>query len=210
MANPGDFAYTVKQQADIVRIVGDYVKLKKAGGPNFSGLCPFHKEKTPSFTVHVTRQFYKCFSCGAAGDVFKFVMEIEGLSFPEALKSLAERNGIPIPKRSQYADDDSRLRGSLLAMHELAHLLGFARGVEAFEANLVGRGFAGAHVVSLLGGPGPLAGDLGHWQQNFHAGRVEAWARASLPLAARLIMRASLRRHPSGPIIFFKLLGVSY
>ena len=75
------------------------------------GLCPFHQEKTPSFTVHIARQFYKCFSCGAAGDVFKFVMEIEGLSFYEALKSLAERNGIPMPKRSQYADDDSRLRG---------------------------------------------------------------------------------------------------
>ena len=72
------------------------------------GLCPFHNEKTPSFTVHAIHQFYKCFSCGAGGDVFKFVMEIEGLSFYEALKSLAERYGIPMPKRSQYADDDSR------------------------------------------------------------------------------------------------------
>src|SRR6202043_945188 len=63
MANPGDFAYTVKQQADIVRIVGDYVKLKKTGAQNYSGLCPFHGEKTPSFSVHATRQFYHCFGC---------------------------------------------------------------------------------------------------------------------------------------------------
>src|SRR5256885_9261169 len=70
MSNPGDFAYTVKQQADIVRIVGDYVKLKKSGAQNFSGLCPFHSENTPSFSVHATRQFFHCFGCGASGDVF--------------------------------------------------------------------------------------------------------------------------------------------
>jgi len=68
MANPGDFAYTVKQQADVVRIVGDYVKLKKAGAQNYSGLCPFHQEKTPSFSVHATRQFYHCFGCGMDGE----------------------------------------------------------------------------------------------------------------------------------------------
>src|SRR4051794_13105499 len=125
-----DFAEQVKGSVDIVGVVGEHVRLRKSGPYRFMGLCPFHQEKTPSFTVHVTRQFYKCFSCGAFGDVFKFVMEIEGLSFPEALKSLAERNGIPMPKRSQYADDDSRLRGALLAMHELAQ--------ENFRANLIG------------------------------------------------------------------------
>jgi DNA primase len=125
-----DFAEQVKGSVDIAAVVGEHVRLKKSGPYRFMGLCPFHQEKTPSFTVHTTRQFYKCFSCGAGGDVFKFVMEIEGLSFPEALKSLAERNGIPIPKRSQYADDDSRLRGALLAMHELAQ--------ENFRANLNG------------------------------------------------------------------------
>src|SRR5213076_2953638 len=83
MANPGDFAYTLKQQADIVRVVGDYVKLKKAGAQNFSGLCPFHSEKTPSFSVHVTRQFFHCFGCGASGDVFSFVQKIENITFPE-------------------------------------------------------------------------------------------------------------------------------
>jgi DNA primase len=92
------------------------------------GLCPFHNEKSPSFTVHVVHQFYKCFSCGVSGDVVKFVQEKEGLSFYEALKSLSERYGIPMPKRSGYADEDSKLRGALLAMHEQAE--------ETFRANL--------------------------------------------------------------------------
>ena len=86
MANPGDFAYTVKQQADIVRIIGDYVKLKKAGAQNYSGLCPFHGEKTPSFSVHATRQFYHCFGCGVSGDVFSFIQKIENITFPESVR----------------------------------------------------------------------------------------------------------------------------
>jgi DNA primase len=127
-----DFAEQVKSSVDIVSVVGEHVKLRRSGAYRFMGLCPFHNEKTPSFTVHATHQFYKCFSCGAGGDVFKFVMEIEGLSFYEALKSLAERHGIPMPKRSQYADEDSRLRGALLTLHEIA--------AEQFRANLNGPG----------------------------------------------------------------------
>ena len=73
MAVPDSFAQSLKQQADIVRIVGEYVALKKAGAQNYTGLCPFHKEKTPSFSVHATKQFYHCFGCGESGDVFKFV-----------------------------------------------------------------------------------------------------------------------------------------
>src|SRR3974390_1921737 len=115
-----DFAEQVKGAVDIVSVVGEHVRLKKSGAYRYMGLCPFHNEKTPSFTVHTTHQFYKCFSCGAGGDVFKFVMEIEGLSFYEALKSLAERHGIPMPKRSQYADEDSKLRAVLYEMHEAA------------------------------------------------------------------------------------------
>ena len=70
MAEAGSFADRVKQQADIVRVVGEYVRLKKSG-LNFTGLCPFHSEKTPSFSVSATKQFYYCFGCGAGGDVFK-------------------------------------------------------------------------------------------------------------------------------------------
>jgi DNA primase len=127
-----DFAEQVKASVDIVTVVGEHVRLRRSGAYRYMGLCPFHNEKTPSFTVHATHQFYKCFSCGAGGDVFKFVMEMEGLSFYEALKALAERHGIPIPKRSLYADEDSRLRGALFALHELA--------AEHFRANLNGPG----------------------------------------------------------------------
>src|SRR6266850_4322963 len=123
-----DFVEQLKSSVDIVTVIGEYVRLRKSGTNRYMGLCPFHSEKSPSFTVHVVHQFYKCFSCGAGGDVVKFVMEKEGISFYEALKSLAERYGVPMPKRSQVADEDAKVRGGLLAMHELAQ--------ENFRANL--------------------------------------------------------------------------
>jgi DNA primase len=123
-----EFVEQLKSSVDIVTVVGEYLRLRRAGANRYMGLCPFHQEKTPSFTVHVVHQFYKCFSCGAGGDVIKFVMEKEGISFYEALKSLSERYGIPMPKRSNYADEDAKLRGALLSMHELAQ--------ENFRANL--------------------------------------------------------------------------
>jgi DNA primase len=123
MANPGDFAYTVKQQADIVRIIGEYVKLKKAGAQNFSGLCPFHNEKTPSFSVHAARQFYHCFGCGASGDVLSFVQKIENVTFPEAVRLVAQKVGIPLPKQT-YASEgealEAKLRGMLVDLNERA------------------------------------------------------------------------------------------
>src|ERR1043165_4206914 len=123
MANPGDFAYTVKQQADIVRIVGDYIKLKKAGAQNYSGLCPFHGEKTASFSVHATKQFYHCFGCGVSGDVFSFVQKIENITFPEAVRVVAQKLGIAMPKVSYSSPAEAReakLRTILLDVHERA------------------------------------------------------------------------------------------
>jgi DNA primase len=115
-----DFAEQVKSSVDIVKTIGEYVRLKKAGGsPRYTGLCPFHTEKTPSFSVHSTHQFYRCFGCDAKGDLFKFVMEIERISFFEALKLVAERNGIAMPKR-EFSDPDAKLRGALTEMHEIA------------------------------------------------------------------------------------------
>jgi DNA primase len=139
-----DFAQELKSRVDIVSVIGERVRLKKAGAHNYQGLCPFHTEKTPSFSVSATKQFYYCFGCQAKGDVLKFVMEIEGLTFPEALKELADRHGIPIPKRAQYSDDESRLREAVFQMHELAaetfrvHLHGPAG--ETARAYLVRRG----------------------------------------------------------------------
>jgi DNA primase len=123
MTEAGDFKDTVKQQADIVRIVGDYVKLKKAGAQNYSGLCPFHNEKTPSFSVHATRQFFHCFGCGTSGDVFSFVQKIENVTFPEAVRAVAQKLGIALPKM-EYSSPaearDAKLRTVLLDIHERA------------------------------------------------------------------------------------------
>jgi DNA primase len=118
-----NFAQELKQQADIVRVIGDYIKLKKTGAQNFSGLCPFHNEKTPSFSVHATRQFFHCFGCGASGDVFAFVQKIENISFPEAIRSIAERLEIPLPKQdfsSPMEAKDAKERAALIELHELA------------------------------------------------------------------------------------------
>ncbi len=117
-----DFVPYVKSSVDIVSVVGGYVRLKKQGAQRYVGLCPFHSEKTPSFSVHVGLQIFKCFGCGKGGDVFNFLMEIEGMSFYEALKALAEQHGIPMPKRgpAEMADAETRLRAALYQMHEIA------------------------------------------------------------------------------------------
>ena len=123
MSAPIDLAQTVKQQADIVRVVGDYVQLKKAGAQNFSGLCPFHQEKTASFSVHATRQFFHCFGCGKSGDVFTFIQEVEKVSFMEAIKVVAQKFDIKLPKMqysSEHEAADAKLRGQLIEMHERA------------------------------------------------------------------------------------------
>jgi DNA primase len=116
-----DFVEQLKSSIDIVKVIGEYVRLRKVGAAGrYTGLCPFHQEKTPSFSVNQARQFYKCFGCGVAGDVLKFVMEIDGLTFPETLKLLADRHGIPMPKRTEYADAESKQRAALLEIHEIA------------------------------------------------------------------------------------------
>jgi DNA primase len=115
-----NFKESLKQHADIVRIVGDYVKLRKAGAQNFSGLCPFHAEKTPSFSVHATRQFFHCFGCGESGDVFTFVQKAENITFPEAIRLIAQKLGVPMPKvsfSSPAEARDAQIRMALLDVH---------------------------------------------------------------------------------------------
>ncbi len=123
-----DIRDQVRSAVNIVDVIQEHVRLRPSGPNRYMGLCPFHNEKKPSFTVHVVHQFYKCFSCGAGGDVFKFVQETQGISFYEALKLLADRCGIAMPKRSNYSDEDSRRRAAILRMHELA--------LEHFQSNL--------------------------------------------------------------------------
>jgi DNA primase len=118
-----DFAQSVKQQADIVKVIEGYIRLRKAGAQRFTGLCPFHKEKTPSFSVHAGQQFFYCFGCQATGDVFSFVGRIENVSFPEAVRIVAQKCGIPLPKREFSSPEqaaEARLRTKLLELHETA------------------------------------------------------------------------------------------
>ena len=123
MTSDSNFKDSLKQQADIVRIIGDYVKLRKAGAQNFSGLCPFHSEKTPSFSVHATRQFYHCFGCGESGDVFAFLQKVENITFPESVRLIAQKLGVPMPKVAFSSPEEARnarIRMALLDVHERA------------------------------------------------------------------------------------------
>ena len=92
-----DLKQEIRNANDIVDVISQYVILKRSGR-NFMGLCPFHKEKSPSFSVSPDRQYYHCFGCGKGGDVFNFIMEIERLSFRESLEFLAERGHIQLPE----------------------------------------------------------------------------------------------------------------
>src|SRR5712691_11730080 len=167
MPTTEDFKETVKQQADIVRIIGDYIKLKKAGAQNYAGLCPFHGEKTPSFSVHATRQFYHCFGCHESGDVFKFIQKIENVTFPEAVRLVAQKLGIPLPKATYSSPGearDAKLRAQLLDAQEWAAVffqecLKRPEGARAREY-LTGRGLDAEMIARFRIGYAPDSGFL--------------------------------------------------
>jgi DNA primase len=167
MAEAGSFADRVKQQADIVRVIGEYVRLKKSG-QNFTGLCPFHGEKTPSFAVHPVKQIFHCFGCGKGGDVFTFVMEMEKCPFPEAVRIVAEKCGIPIPRPKERTPEErkeNQQRSALIEMHREAQSF-FVKQLEttaegkAARAYLEDRGL-NAETISRFGiGYAPAGGDI--------------------------------------------------
>src|SRR5829696_6638933 len=97
MLYPQHFIDELKNRADIIRIIEPYAPLKKKGA-NWMGCCPFHQEKTPSFSVNPSKGFYKCFGCGKGGTAYNFLMEMEGLNFPEAIKRVAEISGVMLPE----------------------------------------------------------------------------------------------------------------
>jgi DNA primase len=166
MAEAGSFAEKVKQQADIVRVVGEYVRLKKTG-KDFSGLCPFHQEKTPSFTVSPIKQIFYCFGCGKGGDVYNFIMDMEKCEFPEAVKMVAEKCGIAIPRQKQRSPEErkeNQQRSVLVEMHREAQtffvkqLQGTAEGKLA-RAYLEDRGLDKATIERFGIGYAPSGGD---------------------------------------------------
>src|SRR6266481_1339806 len=166
MAEAGSFAEKVKQQADIVRVVGEYVRLKKSG-QNFTGLCPFHAEKSPSFAVHPTKQIYHCFGCGVGGDVFKFVMEMEKCAFPEAIRIVAEKCGIAVPRQKERSPEERKenhQRSVLVEMHREAQTF-FVKQLEgtlegkAARAYLEDRGLDKDAISQFGIGYAPSGGD---------------------------------------------------
>ena len=193
-----DFKETVKQQADIVRIVGDYIKLKKAGAQNYSGLCPFHGEKTPSFSVHATRQFYHCFGCGVSGDVFSFVQKVENITFPEAVRLVAQKLGIPLPKATFSNPAEAReakLRAQLFDVQERAaaffqECLRRPEGARAREY-LLGRGVDEETMARFRIGYAPdsgfllrdrLAGEFG--EELLRESGLFSWKQEDRPMAS--------------------------
>ena len=118
MAFPESFIQELIERNDITDVVGSYVQLNKRSGANYFGLCPFHNERTPSFAVNPAGQFYHCFGCGKGGGVINFIMEIENLSYPDAVAFLAKRAGMQLPEES--VDRDSRKRARLLAANREA------------------------------------------------------------------------------------------
>ena len=179
-----DFAQTVKQQADIVKVIEGYIRLRKAGAANYSGLCPFHKVKSPSFGVHAVRQFYHCFGCGVSGDVFSFVGKIENVSFPEAVRIVAQKCGIPLPKREFSSPEqaaEARQRMKLLELHEAA--------AAWFEEQL--QGPEGAMAREYLAGRGLDAKGIREFRIGFAPDSFKALRERLSGMADEATLRAS-------------------
>jgi DNA primase len=200
MTDAVDFKEIVKQQADIVRVVGDYVKLRKAGAQNYSGLCPFHDEKTPSFSVHATRQFFYCFGCGVKGDVFAFVQKIENVTFMEAVRAVAQKFGIALPKLSYSSPgeaQEAKLRTVLLEVHERAfaffqECLRRSEGARAREY-LAGRGLTQDVIKAFRIGYAPDSGFIlkdrlkGEFDEEvLRSSGLFSWKESSQPSAVSL------------------------
>src|ERR1700739_3287043 len=167
MAETGSFADRVKNQADIVRVIGEYVRLKKSG-QNFTGLCPFHGEKTPSFAVHPVKQIFPGCGCGKGGDAFSFVMEMEKCPFPEAVKIVAEKCGIPVPRPKERTPEErkeNQQRAALIEIHREAQSF-FTRQLEstaegrAARAYLEDRGLNAETIAKFGIGYAPSGADV--------------------------------------------------
>jgi DNA primase len=217
MAEAGSFADRVKQQADIVRVVGEYVRLKK-NGQNFTGLCPFHSEKTPSFAVHPVKQIYHCFGCGVGGDVFKFVMEMDKCDFMEAVRTVADKCGIAIPRARESSPEERKeqqQRTALVELHREAAGF-FARQLESTPEGKAARGYLAdrgldAEAIPRFGlGYAPASGEalLRHLKTKYSEKLVELAGLASRDPSGRVHDRFRRRiifpiANESGKVVAF-------
>ncbi|KAA9301716.1 DNA primase [Aerococcus sanguinicola] len=169
-AIPNEVVQSVREQVDILDIVGEYVDLQKRG-KNYFGKCPFHDERTPSFSVEADQQFFKCFSCGRGGNVFSFIMDIEGLSFPEAVASVAMKGHASVNFDFDLTAKQQTRRSpeeeNLIAIHEAAkdfyhYLLTVTQYGQGAMAYLKGRGFSQETINRYQIGIAPEDGQLSY------------------------------------------------
>jgi DNA primase len=177
-----DSVEQVRQATDIVELIGAYVDLRPAG-KDFKACCPFHREKTPSFHVSPERQLFHCFGCGVGGDVFSFVMQHEGLTFPEALELLAGRAGITLPERRPSGTGPDR-----------AQLIAALRAAVRFYRGRL-KGASGARARGYLAGRG-IPGDL---LDSYYAGFA--------PPGGRVLLDAARKRFPAEILVQAGLVG---
>lgn len=186
VAIPDDKVQEVRDKADIVDLIGRYVELRRAGA-NYKGLCPFHGERTPSFNVNPARKGFKCFGCGQGGDAIRFVMEIDGKSFPEAVRKLAEMYGVTLPAESPQAAAARNEKDEAYALCQLAadtwrSWLEHAPEGEAGRAYVATRGVDAETAAAFRLGYAPAPAEAG-WDR---LATTIASKRLSLPLAERL------------------------
>jgi len=161
---PDEKKEEVREAADIVEVISDYVKLKRSGS-GYVGLCPFHDEKTPSFHVTPRLNIYKCFGCGESGDIFNFVMQMEGVGFTESLRSLADRYHISLPEKDEEEyDEDHHLREGIYHALRYAGVYYHQQLAETDEAEkartyLKDRGYTPAIIKKYGLGYAPSAGE---------------------------------------------------
>lgn len=172
---PRGFPDEVRNQADIVRVVSDYVSLKKRG-QNWIACCPFHSEKTPSFNVHPGKGIYKCFGCSAGGNVFDFVMRVEGLSFPDAVRLVAEKSGIPVPQETAPRPEVERAERRRKRVFELNEM-----ALEFFEQQF-GATPEGRRALEYLEGRGITSATRARFRLGY---APNAWDTLSAHLASR-------------------------
>jgi DNA primase len=159
VAIPSETIEQVAAANDVVEVIGSYFPLKRAGA-NFKALCPFHQEKTPSFTVSPSRQTFHCFGCGAGGSIFRFVMDYEHIDFPAAVRKLAERAGIAVVEKSGASDGDRQyeVRRKLLKLH--------AEAAAWFHENLI-KNEVGEPARKYLKRRGITGETAKHWQLGY-------------------------------------------
>ena len=172
----------VRDRTDVTELVGQYVDLKRAG-TNYKGLCPFHQERTPSFIVSPERQTFHCFGCGKGGNVFTFLMEMDGVTFPEAVRALADKAGIQVDTRGadeDHSEQDALFQTNTFAARFYYHQLMKSPAADKARRYLEGRGIPREAWTHFGLGFAPATGDSLYAHARQHKAPLELLAKLQL------------------------------